>query len=80
MFEHPVDQPIKSVIVCMDGPNDVERWVVGFGGVTHIDATTKSGMHANIPYVRVWKGDLAAAEYCQHNIIGVEFYDVKLSK
>ena len=71
--EHPVTQPIKVVTVCMDGPNDVERWHVGYGGVTRIEATTKSGMHADIPYVRIWKGCVAAAESCQHNIIGIEF-------
>ena len=46
---------------------------VGSGGVTRIEAFTKSGMHANIPYVRVWKGDQPAAEFCQHNIVGVYF-------
>lgn len=73
MSEHPVNQPIKTVVVCMDGPNDVERWMIGVGGVTRIEATTKSGMHADIPYLRVWKGDVAVAEYCQHNVIGIEF-------
>jgi hypothetical protein len=72
-MEHPVNQPIKVLTVCMDGPNDTERYAVGFGGVTRIEATTKSGMHADIPYLRVWKGDVAVAEYCQHNIIGIEF-------
>ena len=46
---------------------------VGRSGVTRIEAFTKSGMHANIPYVRVWIGEDATAEFCQHNIIGVFF-------
>lgn len=49
------------------------RYHVGYNGVTRIEAFTKSGMHANIPYVRVWKGDQPAAEFCQHNIVGVYF-------
>lgn len=46
---------------------------VGRNDVTRIEAFTKSGMHANIPYVRVWKGEQPAAEFCQHNIVGVYF-------
>lgn len=41
--------------------------------VTRIEAFTKSGMHADIPYVRVWAGDQPVAEFCQHNIVGVYF-------
>ena len=74
-FEHPVKQEIAAVLVCQDGPNDAQTWVRGCLGVTRIEATTKSGMHADIPYIRVWKGDVAAAEYCQHNIIGIEFVE-----
>lgn len=53
---------------------DVERSViVGQNGVTRIEAFEKSGMHGDIPYVRVWIGDVPAAEYCQHNIVVVHF-------
>jgi hypothetical protein len=56
------------------GPEDGgEYWTVGYGGVTRIEAFTKSGMHADIPYVRVWKGDEPHAEFCQHSIVGVYF-------
>ena len=48
-------------------------YTVGRSGVTRIEACTKSGMHADIPYVRVWKGEIAAAEFCQHQIQGVYF-------
>jgi len=46
---------------------------VGDQGITRIEAFTKSGMHADIPYVRVWKGDHPFAEFCQHQIVGVYF-------
>ena len=70
--EHPIEQPIKGLLVT-DNERACEEYGVGFYGVTRIEATTKSGMHADIPYVRVWKGDVCAAEFCQHNIIGVYF-------
>lgn len=41
--------------------------------VTRIEAFTKSGMHSDIPYVRIWAGDRAVAEFCQHQIVGVYF-------
>jgi hypothetical protein len=49
------------------------EFCVGYAGVTRIEATTKSGMHADIPYVRVWNGAHAISEFCQHNIVGVYF-------
>jgi hypothetical protein len=30
-------------------------------------------MYSNIPYIRVWKGDVCEGEFCQHNIVGVYF-------
>lgn len=42
-------------------------------GVTRIEAFTKSGMHSEIPYVRVWIGDRPRAEFCQHQIVGIYF-------
>jgi hypothetical protein len=72
MEEHPVQQPIRAIDI--DSIPDVQGgYVVGRNGVTHIEATFKSGLHANLPYVRVWKGDVCEAEFCQHNIIGVYF-------
>ena len=72
MTEHPVNQPIFAIEI--DSIPDVQAsFTVGRNGVTRIEACTKSGMHADIPYVRVWKGDACAAEFCQHNIVGVYF-------
>lgn len=68
MSEHPVEQPIKDIDVDQES-----YYTVGRSGVTRIEACTKSGMHADIPYVRVWAGDVAVAEFCQHNIVGVYF-------
>lgn len=72
MSEHPVEQEIDLIEI--DTIPEVQgQYRVGFSGVTRIEATTKSGMHANIPYVRVWAGDVCLAEFCQHNIVGVYF-------
>ncbi len=72
MEEHPVKQPIKAIDI--DAIPGVEgSYLVGRNGVTRIEACQKSGMHANIPYVRVWAGDECLAEFCQHNIVGVYF-------
>lgn len=70
--EHPVKQAISSIVIWMEAGTSQEL-TVGLGGVTRIEATQKSGLHANLPYVRVWKGDDCHAEFCQHNIVGVYF-------
>jgi hypothetical protein len=67
--EHPIEQPIEAIELTHDG----ERYVVGRNGVTRIEATTKSGLHADLAYVRVWRGDKALAEFCQHGLAGVYF-------
>jgi hypothetical protein len=70
--EHPIKQPINAIDI--DSIPGVEAgFVVGRNSVTRIEACTKSGLHADIPYVRVWAGDLCLAEFCQHNIVGVYF-------
>lgn len=73
-YEHPVEQAIDFIIVdgFIDSPAH-EQYRVGEQGVTLIQACTKSGMHADIPYVRVWRGDVCLAEFCQHQIVGVYF-------
>lgn len=72
MEEHPIQQPIKAIQI--DTIPGVEgEYAVGRSGVTRIEACQKSGLHANIPYVRVWAGDVCLAEFCQHNIVGVYF-------
>lgn len=70
--EHPIEQPIRSIEI--DTIPGVEgSYVVGRNGVTRIEACTKSGVYADVAYVRVWKGDQCEAEFCQHNIVGVYF-------
>lgn len=65
---------IEIAYIEIDTIPDVQgSFCVGRNGVTRIEPIEKSGMHANIPYVRVWKGDAPVAEYCQHNIVGVIF-------
>lgn len=54
-------------------PESQASYTVGRDGVTRIEAFTKDGMYTGIPYVRVWRGDAIAAEFCQHNIVGVYF-------
>lgn len=71
-YEHPIQQPIRTLVV-FEHDGGHETYQVGFGGITRIEACTKSGLHADIPYVRVWKGEEAVAEFCQHNIRGVYF-------
>ncbi|OAN52838.1 hypothetical protein A7Q26_06480 [Sphingobium sp. TCM1] len=72
MEEHPIQQPIRAIDIDTI-PGGEGRYIVGRNGVTRIDACQKSGLHANIPYVRVWAGDTCLAEFCQHNIVGVYF-------
>lgn len=73
MEEHPIQQPIREIDIYGDPDGDVLFFRVGRNGITRIEACQKSGMHANLPYVRVWKGDVCEAEFCQHNIVGVYF-------
>lgn len=72
MREHPVRQVIRCIEIDTI-PEVFGSYTVGVGLTTRIEACTKSGMHADIPYVRVWFGDVCAAEFCQHNIVGVYF-------
>lgn len=72
MSEHPVQQVIREVDVFLSD-DGATFYRVGRNDVTRIEACTKSGLHADIPYVRVWKGDVCEAEFCQHNIVGVYF-------
>jgi hypothetical protein len=69
------EQKIRYVTVMLpiEGDEGV-GWLVGMNGVTHITATEKPGLHCNIPYIQIWKGECLAAEYCQHGIVGVEFF------
>jgi len=69
---HPVKQPIVAIDI--DGNTaEFAGYDVGRSGVTRIEACSKAGLHCDIPYIRVWEGDLCRAEFCQHNIVGVYF-------
>lgn len=70
--EHPIDQPIRMIQIPCDEGGNPKEYIVG-RNATRIEATTKSGLHSNIAYVRVWDGDLAVAEFCQHSLSGVWF-------
>lgn len=69
--EH-IDAEILSILV-VENERKSEGYEVGKRGVTKIEAFTKSGMHADIAYVRVYKDGQPHSEFCQHNIIGVYF-------
>jgi len=73
MKEHPIQQPIREIDTFIDADREAAGFKVGLNGVTWIEPCTKSGLHADIPYVRVWAGDICLAEFCQHNIVGVYF-------
>lgn len=72
---------IRAICVIGQSPSDGgEQYVVGLNGVVRIEAITRPGLHCDIPYVRVWEeslslfgGEYVAAEFCQHNIVGVYF-------
>lgn len=51
-----------------------EEYGVGENGVTEIRQSIKPGMHSDIPYLEIWKGDKLLAVFCQHNVAGV-YYD-----
>lgn len=72
-IEHPIAQPIREIDVFLSEQLGSTVYTVGRNGVTRIEACIKPGMYSNIPYVRVWKGDVCEAEFCQHNIVGVYF-------
>lgn len=69
--EH-IDAEIHSILV-VENQRVSESYTVGANQVTRIEAFTKSGMYADIAYVRVYKNDHPHSEFCQHNIVGVYF-------
>ncbi len=74
MSEHPIKQVIMSITInATADQRDAEQYCLGYDAVTRIEACEKAGAMAMVPYVRVWKGDVAYAEFCQHNIVGVYF-------
>lgn len=75
---HPVEQPITSIQLGAPEPGSDPYYAVGRCGVTQIEACVKFGEYAAIPYVRVWKGDLAIFEVSQHTLAGLWFAEEKL--
>lgn len=72
---HAVNQPIRAIDLYLDGGTDMVSYIVGSSGITRIEACAKPGVYCDIPYVRVWNGEVCEAEFCQHNIVGVYFGD-----
>lgn len=70
--EWPIEAPIREIDVYLSD-EDSTYYRVGKDEVTLIEPCVKPGLHSNLPYVRVWKGDVCEAEFCQHNIVGVYF-------
>lgn len=64
---------IECVYTTGDPVDRVPSFSVGHGGITRIEKWTKSGSMASLPYVRVWRGDVLVAEFCQHALAGVYF-------
>ena len=62
-------QEVKSVHITDEGT----FYEVGKLGVTKIEQGEKSGMYANIPYLRVYADEKVIAEMCQHNVVLVVF-------
>jgi hypothetical protein len=80
LIELPLTEWIASIeIERIETDQNESGFTVGRNGVTRIEAFEKSGMHANIPYVRVWIGESAVAEFCQHQIVGVYFRQSNLA-
>lgn len=62
--------PIAEVLIG-DLGEGMETAKVGRGACTRIERASYPGLHADIPYVRVWGGDRLIAEFCLHQIVGV---------
>lgn len=73
MSEHLEGVEISEIDIFITNDGSMEWHEVGRKGVTNIEAFTKPGMHADIPYVRVWAGEHPIAEFCQHQILGLHF-------
>ena len=73
MSDEPWYQSAKEAwrIVISDDERGYDSRTVGVGGVTSIKRVPRDGMHSHIPYMEVWRSDVLAEEFCQHNIVGV---------
>lgn len=70
----------KDIEACWPGAGEIAQIelhdgmiTAGKHGCTRLEKTAKPGEHSFIPYVRVWRGDTVAAEFCQHKLVGVVF-------
>jgi hypothetical protein len=72
-FEMTKNQEVQSITDGVGG----DFYFVGRYGVTRIEQCEKSGLHCNIPYLRVWAGENVLAEVCQHHIPFVTFFETK---
>lgn len=70
---HPVKQKIISTQISCDENGNPIDYVVGKYGVTRIEGCSKDGEFCSIPYIRVWCGDVCAAEFCQHHARYIRF-------
>ena len=70
-------RPIKEIDIFIDADSDPLYYRVGRKGVTRIEQFMLPGPQGELPYIRVWKGDLVDAEFCRHNIVGV-YYEARM--
>lgn len=63
-------RPIAELFVT--GAAAHQGYAVGRDGVTRISRFARFGLHNEIPYVRVHRGDEVLAEFCLHNVIGIQ--------
>ena len=68
-----VAQDIERIIVC-DNERECEAYRVGHQGVSRIEKTERPGEYCMIPYVRVWRGNEAVAEFGQHKLVGLYYF------
>lgn len=72
MSEHPVNQPIIAVHLPCDEHGNPLDYIVN-RNCTRIEACVKSGMFADIPYIRIWDSNECLAEVCQHHVGFIRF-------
>ena len=63
---------IKSILVYANEYGELVH-KVGAVGVTEITKVSLAGPYNYVPYLKVWKGDILLAEFCQHNVVGVHY-------
>lgn len=69
----PDQQRVIRMMVVGQRNGSAEGYSVGTSGITQIEEVDLPGMFADIPYLRVWRGEAVVAEFCRHNIVGIYF-------